>query len=281
MILRAIEPFVRQVIKNFFRESCVYSFHDITTLDNRLFFILSGSGEIVINGTAYKLETNSVILFKAGTVYSWQTNNLVFFAVNFDYTQRNAKISSTFSPIRVENFHNQQLLDNTVFDDEDSFNHPIVLYNAFFLRQDIQRLSEIYYSKSKYSCEQMGAVLKSVILFIYDEICCSEACSGSNILSKKILNYIQENYNKNLSSAVISAEFNYSMVYLNRIFKQYAGYSIHQFLIQYRISMAAELLKNSSLTVADVACRVGFCDIPHFIKTFKSVTGHTPSSYRN
>ena len=70
-------------------------------------------------------------------------------------------------------------------------------------------------------------------------------------------------------------------VYINRVFKKNSGVSLHNFLVNYRVNMAMEILRSSSIPVKEITSMVGFSDIPHFIKTFKKITGISPSKYRN
>jgi AraC-like DNA-binding protein len=42
-----------------------------------------------------------------------------------------------------------------------------------------------------------------------------------------------------------------------------------------------ELLRSQNLSVSETASAVGFTDVPHFIKTFKSHVGQTPTEFRN
>lgn len=58
------------------------------------------------------------------------------------------------------------------------------------------------------------------------------------------------------------------------------GESPQQFLIHYRMAKAAELLKNSKISVAEVGRSVGYENQLHFSRAFKSVFGIPPMEYR-
>jgi AraC-like DNA-binding protein len=51
------------------------------------------------------------------------------------------------------------------------------------------------------------------------------------------------------------------------------------FVNEYRVNQARRMLQ-SSRTVADVGFAVGFNNLSHFNKTFRAITGQTPSAYR-
>ena len=62
--------------------------------------------------------------------------------------------------------------------------------------------------------------------------------------------------------------------------KNYSGFSPLNFLITIRISEATKLLKQSDLSVTDIALETGFYSSQHFATTFKKLTGYTPRDFR-
>jgi AraC-like DNA-binding protein len=68
--------------------------------------------------------------------------------------------------------------------------------------------------------------------------------------------------------------------YFCRYFKKIAGCSPVEYLIEYRLNMAAFMLVNTEETVADVSLACGFNDASHFIKFFRRQKGVTPRRYR-
>ena len=69
--------------------------------------------------------------------------------------------------------------------------------------------------------------------------------------------------------------------YFSRLFKETFGQSPQQFLIQYRPIKAAEFLKNSRISVAEIGRSVGYDNQIHFSCAFIIVFGVSPSEYRN
>ena len=62
--------------------------------------------------------------------------------------------------------------------------------------------------------------------------------------------------------------------------KNYSGFSPLNYLITIRISEATKLLKQSDLSVTDIALETGFYSSQHFATTFKKLTGYTPRDFR-
>lgn len=92
--------------------------------------------------------------------------------------------------------------------------------------------------------------------------------------------YIKENYNKNLNMAVVSnyISMNYSLFSLT--FKQYTGINFVSYLKNIRVNEAKRLLATTDKKIIEISAMVGYENEKHFMKTFKSICGVSPSEYR-
>ncbi|MFC4776252.1 helix-turn-helix domain-containing protein [Paenibacillus sp. GCM10023252] len=96
-----------------------------------------------------------------------------------------------------------------------------------------------------------------------------------------ILTYIHQHYDdENLSIGQISTHTLLTASYLCNRFKQETGLTINQYLTEYRVSKAKELLRDTTLKVADVSLRVGYSNGDYFAKCFRKITGKNPSAFR-
>jgi AraC-like DNA-binding protein len=100
-------------------------------------------------------------------------------------------------------------------------------------------------------------------------------------LIHKVLNYIQNNFTKDISLKSIAYEFNYSYNYLSKYLNKVLGISFVDFINQNRISYASYLLTNSDDTITDIAYKCGYSSIRSFNRNFFSITNTTPKNYRN
>ena len=72
-----------------------------------------------------------------------------------------------------------------------------------------------------------------------------------------------------------------SQQYLSRVFTEFMNCSVYEYLTNYRINKAKELLLiNSRRKVQDIASDVGYSDASHFIVMFRKLTGMTPAQFR-
>ena len=72
-----------------------------------------------------------------------------------------------------------------------------------------------------------------------------------------------------------------SQNYLSELFKKEVGEGFYDFLTEYRIKVAKELLITTNLKVYEIATKVGYNDAITFGRAFKKVTSYTPNSFRN
>lgn len=98
---------------------------------------------------------------------------------------------------------------------------------------------------------------------------------------KEAIGFIDANFQRDISIEEIADASGLNRSYFSRLFKETFGPSPQQFLIQYRLTKAAELLRSSRIPIAEVGRSVGYDNQLYFSRAFKSVYGVPPSEYRN
>jgi len=96
----------------------------------------------------------------------------------------------------------------------------------------------------------------------------------------KVINFMKNNYTKDLKLEDISTIAFLSPGYFSRLFKECTSMTISEYLQNLRIEEACSILKNTDLKVIDVAQEVGYKDLKFFNQLFKKITGKTPGQYR-
>jgi two-component system response regulator YesN len=110
-----------------------------------------------------------------------------------------------------------------------------------------------------------------------DETMSQEEIQG---ISKKIIRYIEDNYHKKISLNDIGNIVYMHSTHVSKVFKKETGINISDYIVNYRIKMAKELLCDPKYKVYDVAYKVGFKGPKYFVRVFKAKTGMTPSQFR-
>jgi Response regulator containing CheY-like receiver domain and AraC-type DNA-binding domain len=119
------------------------------------------------------------------------------------------------------------------------------------------------------------------------KFCCSSSELINTIwVSRKsntlqtVKNYIDLNYNEELSLKNLSEIFHVNQVYLGQVFKKTFGNSFSEYLNMLRIEKAKGLLKNSDLKICEIACKVGYNDPNYFFLKFEKLVKVTPKEYQ-
>ena len=95
-----------------------------------------------------------------------------------------------------------------------------------------------------------------------------------------MLVYIHTHYADELSLKDIADAGMMSIAQCNRCFNKMLNVTPYEYLIQYRLQKATNLLKDATLNVTEISEIVGFNNVTHFIQTFKKVYGISPKKYR-
>lgn len=104
---------------------------------------------------------------------------------------------------------------------------------------------------------------------------------GSGYLASRIIKYVHLHYaSDELSVQTISDHLQLTPSHVISMFKEATGKTVKQYVLEYRMDRAKELLKQGSYKIADIAGQVGFKDGEYFAKVFRKFTGMTPSEYR-
>ena len=120
-------------------------------------------------------------------------------------------------------------------------------------------------------------ILKNCILGFYliDAVKVS-----SDSMPDKLANFIALNLGEKLTAQVLCEHFLINKKQLYSIFAEKFNCSVKDYILAKRIEKAKDLLKNSDLSVSQIAESCGFADYNNFIQRFKLLVGETPLRYK-
>ena len=98
---------------------------------------------------------------------------------------------------------------------------------------------------------------------------------------RKIVEYMLQNFEKDISLNSLAELFNIHKTHLARIFKEETGVSIHEVILDLRIEKAKQLLYNSEMKISEIIEQIGFNSPQNFYMLFKKNTGLSPSEFRS
>jgi AraC family transcriptional regulator len=96
----------------------------------------------------------------------------------------------------------------------------------------------------------------------------------------QVLDYINQHLERDIKLADLAALLDMSQFHFSHLFKQAMGVPPYQYLLQQRVERAKQLLKQTGLSIVDIAFLCGFNSHSHLSKQFRQLTGMTPTDYR-
>jgi AraC-like DNA-binding protein len=257
------------LIKNFPSHS-----HDFIELE----FIASGCGTEIINGIEYKVKRGSLSVLLPWHVHKIlleQDNPLEIFKCSFG--------SDLFLNDKTPFFD----LGDIVFRNMTSL--PVVDFDPTNCEKVISLFNELLqeYANVKPWKDTIIKAKISEILVYFDR--CRNTIELSEVRNTigqgdvniwKVIEFIHESYNKEITISDASKLFHYSESHLNKLLKQSVGLSFNEIIQEVRIRNACSYLKYPMVTVGEIALYVGYKSQEAFYAAFKNVKGISPENYR-
>lgn len=107
-----------------------------------------------------------------------------------------------------------------------------------------------------------------------------ESQKNVGFVIQKIMEDIEKEYSQKISLGFYAERYHYNLSYLSKQFKYKSGMNFVDWLFEFRLNKAKQFMKDESLTLNDIALKVGYDDYSHFCKAFKKSEGISPQEYR-
>ncbi|MCQ2414388.1 MAG: AraC family transcriptional regulator [Clostridia bacterium] len=275
-----IRPFVRYARYLIVDDGAEYP--DAIPRDCRLFYTAVGDGSIRVDERVYTLKQGSLLFIRAGVKYRLlsQKHSATYIAVNFDFTQNFAEFDRPIGFMRNETYNPALIFENVEFEDLPAFGSSVLLENMAGLAEEMLTLEKEYAVKSTFYQARMNAVLLDVLLTAGRTLCTAYT-HGAPELPVRVLNYLRENFARDITNEEIGAKFRLHPNYISDAVKKYTGIPVHRYLLFIRLSAAMEMLDaGEEDSISRIAMLCGFRDLYYFSRYFKKFTGFSPSDYR-
>lgn len=242
-----------------------------------LVYVFSGSVEHIVDGVKYSLSRGDILFMNCGCVHS------------FSSEKEHTYVNILFSP---------EFIGEDIVTSETAFSlFSLTAFNEMrndseygkisFVGEEIQAVESIinamiyeFKSRRTYWESSVRNYLNNLIIKMLRK---TEIGMDSNELDdmwKELSTYIDENLDVPLTLGDLAAKCFYNPSYFSRIFKEKFGVSLIEYRTKRRIEYAAQLLKNSELSIDEISDKVGFSDRRSFHHAFIKFAGVTPASYR-
>lgn len=101
-----------------------------------------------------------------------------------------------------------------------------------------------------------------------------------NPIVESVIAYIENHYNEDIYQDLIADRLHISTGYLRNHFKEKTGINLSDYLDDFRIKKAKEMLVASNDKIQEIAAKVGYQNANSFTRMFRRITGYTPGEYR-
>ena len=242
--------------------------------------ITRGTGTACLNTRTMHIEPGDILFINAGIVHSFrgdEKNPLAFYALDFG----RELISSYGNDDIQQKYISRQANGELIF--RDHFKKDDVMWP--YIEEPLEEIRTLC-SKEMAKNELL---IKSNLLRIWHYLCLDAEATSIPLkkkddervrLIKQILQYIQENYEKNLTLCGLAAYFHMSEGQFCRFFKSQIGMTAIEYLNYYRIGVACDMLKEGILPISEIATECGYNNISYFNRTFRRYMHCTPGEYQ-
>ncbi len=241
-------------------------------------YLLSGDRYFFINDKAYHLESGSVVLINANVIHH----------TTYPIVPKLERVIIEFKKEFIADFINH-VHDIDLFSCFSSDIHILKLdYNDqnFFETILFKMSGEKKKQRDGFNTYQK-ILLIELLLFLNRGVSKVKKNKKSDHLNSKykkmaeIVDFINNNYMKELTLSFVAKTFYVNNNYLSKSFKGITGFTFIKYLNLIRIKKAQELLMDSKLNITQISEAVGYENLTHFGRVFKTITGISPLNYRN
>lgn len=99
-------------------------------------------------------------------------------------------------------------------------------------------------------------------------------------LARDAAQYLTDHPDRKITIPELAEHFHVSPTLLKNAFRDHLNTSVHVYARNRKMEYAAGLLKNTDMTVLEVAGKTGYDNASKFARAFRDITGYTPSQYR-
>lgn len=254
--------FARMGILHYRKKPMCLAYHSTVELQ----FIKRGKGAYFVEGERCPFSGGTLIVIHPNEIHCQMVEEneevekaTIFFDLSiFGRQKKNANTLKNLSRI----IH---------FSDREATDFEMLVRSMMYEREE---KGEFWKDFIKADIEKMLLIAKRASLNPYSE-------PEKHPVVSWVVEHIEKNFRNPLSLPYLAEKAGYSPNYLSMLFKQKSGMGIKQYILQRRILESKRiLLEQLNITVEAVAEKVGFADFSLFNRSFKKLTGKTPTEFR-
>jgi len=242
-------------------------------------YVQKGTMCYKVNHMVYHLKEGDIVFNNSGALHSGTMENqedCAYIPVTFDPRLIYGFFQSTINSKYVDPVIQDSMLPAICIDQSESWHKPF--------REYLLRIIALDEKKPDFYELDITICLQSMWRLLLEHITYEPQTSRENSLEydriKKILSYIEENYQNKITLNDIAGHIHLCESECTRLFKRHMNTTLFAFLQEYRIERSLEFLQDDQ-PVSAVADKAGFSDPNYYSKVFAKIKGCSPREYRN
>ena len=242
-------------------------------------YVQKGTMCYKVNHMVYHLKEGDIVFNNSGALHSGTMENqkdCAYIPVTFDSRLIYGFFQSTVNSKYVDPVIQDSMLPAICIDQSEPWHKPF--------RESLLRIIDLDEKKPDFYELDITICLQSMWRLLLEHITYEPQASRENSLEydriKKILSYIEENYQNKITLNDIAGHIHLCESECTRLFKRHMNTTLFAFLQEYRIERSLEFLQDDQ-PVSAVADKAGFSDPNYYSKVFAKIKGCSPREYRN
>lgn len=242
-------------------------------------YVQKGTMCYKVNHMVYHLKEGDIVFNNSGALHSGTMENqkdCAYIPVTFDSRLIYGFFQSTVNSKYVDPVIQDSMLPAICIDQSEPWHKPF--------REYLLRIIDLDEKKPDFYELDITICLQSMWWLLLEHITYEPQASRENSLEydriKKILSYIEENYQNKITLNDIAGHIHLCESECTRLFKRHMNTTLFAFLQEYRIERSLEFLQDDQ-PVSAVADKAGFSDPNYYSKVFAKIKGCSPREYRN
>ena len=242
-------------------------------------YVRKGTMCYKVNNLVYHLKEGDIVFNNSGALHSGTMENqedCTYIPVTFDPRLIYGFFQSTINSKYVDPVIQDSLLPAICIDQSEPWHRPF--------REYLLRIIALDEKKPDFYELDITICLQSMWRLLLEHITYEPQVSRENSLEydriKKILSYIEDNYQNKITLNDIAGHIHLCESECTRLFKRHMNTTLFAFLQEYRIERSLEFLQDDQ-PVSAVADKAGFSDPNYYSKVFAKIKGCSPREYRN
>ena len=241
-------------------------------------YVRKGTMCYKVNNLVYHLKEGDIVFNNSGALHSGTMENqedCAYIPVTFDPRLIYGFFQSTINSKYVDPVIQDSMLPAICIDQSESWHRPF--------REYLLRIIALDEKKPDFYELDITICLQSMWRLLLEHITYEPQASRENSLEydriKKILSYIEDNYQNKITLNDIAGHIHLCESECTRLFKRHMNTTLFAFLQEYRIERSLEFLQ-ADQPVSAVADKAGFSDPNYYSKVFAKIKGCSPREYR-